>query len=331
MVAQRAGVSVSTVSRVLNKSPFVASKTVKRVHEAIDDLQYSPSSLARGLRVSETKTIGVIVSNIMNSFFTSMVRGVEDGANEANYSVILCNTDEKASKETTYLKTLVNKQVDGIILAGTGDIHNLQKPLGSVPLVLVDREISAENKIDTVLVDNVGGSYKAVRHLIEQGYRRIGIIAGSNVTTTGYGRLSGYKKALEKVGVPIDEDLIKMGDFLGDTSYKLAVDLLSHTDCDAIFAANNVILMAALRAAKDLGRQIPNDLGLIGFDDVDWMQLGNPQISAIRQPTYEIGKQAIQMLLRRIGGSVEEPEKEILDVDLIVRESTSRNDSVKRS
>lgn len=331
-VAQKAGISESTVSRVLNHSPLVALQTAHRVRAVISELGYSPSELARGLRVNETRTIGVIVSNVMNSFFTSVVRGIEDAANDSKYSIMLCNTDEKPEKEIQYIHTLIRKQVDGIILASTGGISSCEELVSSTPVVLVDRNIGQADSspFDTVLVDNCGGAYEAVTHLLEEGYQHIGIITGSNVTTTGYGRLAGYKKALHRAGRRLDEHLIKIGDFLGTSSYRLARELLTQTDCDAIFTANNIILTATLRAADDLHRRIPEELGLISFDNVEWMQYSRLRISAIIQPTYEIGQTAMHLLLDRIAGSTEKPRQIVLDVKLAARESSRRNKCIER-
>lgn len=326
IVAQKAGVSESTVSRVLNHSPLVKPATAHRVHAVISELGYTPNELARGLRVNETHTIGVIVSNVLNSFFTSVVRGIEDIANDFNYSIVLCNTDEKPEKEIQYIHTLIRKQVDGLIIASTGGIPNYKKLVNDTPVVFVDREATETdlNQFDTVLVENCEGACCAVTHLIEEGYRRVGIITGNNVTTTGYGRLLGYQKALRQAGIKLDEHLIKIGDFLGNNSYRLARELLTQTDCDAVFTANNMILMGALRASTDLGRRIPEELGLISFDDMEWMQYSRPQISAMVQPTYEIGQTAMHLLLDRIAGANKRPMRVVLEVKLAARESSHR-------
>lgn len=326
IVAQKAQVSQSTVSRVLNNSPLVKETTANKVRQVIKELGYTPNELARGLRSNETKTVGVIVSNVLNPFFTSIVRGIEDLANKANYHIMLCNTDEKAEKEQQYIQALLSKRVDGLIIASTGTKNDYAALIGNKPVVFVDRKPEGSNKgkFDTVLVHNRDGSRKAVTQLIEAGYQRIGIITGSNVSTTGYERLSGYEQAFSDKKLPLDRSLIKLGDFLGHTAYQNAIDLIKNCSCDAIFAANNMILLGVLKAVTELGVKIPNEVGISAFDDLEWMQFCQPQITAVRQPTYEMGTAAMSLLLDRIAES-EEPTREInLPVELIVRQSSQK-------
>lgn len=331
IVAQKAQVSQSTVSRVLNNSPLVKETTANKVRQVIKELGYTPNELARGLRSNETKTVGVIVSNVLNPFFTSIVRGIEDLANKANYHIMLCNTDEKAEKEQQYIQALLSKRVDGLIIASTGTKNDYAALIGNKPVVFVDRKPEGSNKgkFDTVLVHNRDGSRKAVTQLIEAGYQRIGIITGSNVSTTGYERLSGYEQAFSDKKLPLDRSLVKLGDFLGHTAYQNAIDLITNCSCDAIFAANNMILLGVLKAVTELGVKIPNEVGISAFDDLEWMQFCQPQITAVRQPTYKMGTTAMSLLLDRIAES-EEPAREInLPVELIVRQS-SQNKSLKK-
>lgn len=327
LIAQRANVSKATVSRVINNSPLVKNKTKERVERVIKDLNYMPSELARGLRISETKTIGIIVSNILNPFFTGIVRGVEDLSNAANYNIVLCNTDEEPEKEREYLHTLLSKRVDGLIIASTGIQNDYSQMIKRIPIVFIDRRPDNNNPgaFDTVLVDNIEGSLKVVDHLIKSGYRRIGIIAGSDAYTTGYERLLGYKQALKKNNLEIDDNLIKIGDFLGHTSYENAKELLLDGKCDSIFVTNNIILLGALKAMEELGIKSPRDIGLVTFDDMEWMQYCQPRLTAITQPTYLMGTTAMQLLLDRIANKLSsEPKEIILPVELIVRDSSQK-------
>lgn len=326
IVAKKANVSQTTVSRVLNNSSLVKEATAQRVRRVMEELGYQPNELARGLRSNETKTVGVIVSNVLNPFFTSVVRGIEDVANKANYNIMLCNTDEKAEKEQQYIQALISKRVDGLIIASTGTKNDYSALTGNKPMVFVDRKPEGKNKgrFDAVLVQNREGSYDAVTQLIEAGFRRIGIISGPNVSTTGYQRLVGYEQALEGAGIPADKTLIKYGDFLGHTSYENTVELIKNAKCDAIFAANNMILLGVLGALSDLGLKIPDDIGLSAFDDLEWMQFCQPQITAVRQPTYEMGTTAMSLLLDRIAGSTEPVKKIMLPVELILRKSSQK-------
>ena len=326
MVAKKAQVSNSTVSRVLNNSPLVRPETADKVRSVIAELGYQPSELARGLRMNETKTIGVIVSNVLNHFFTGMVRGIEDVANRADYNIVLCNTDEKPQKEQRYLKALLSKRVDGLIIASTGPQNDYSALVCNLPIVFVDRRPGGKSAdlFDTILVDNRGGSFQAVEHLLENGYRRIGIITGSDIGTTGSERLLGYKDALAKWGIPVDETLIKMGDFLGNTAYQHAHELLCQENgCDAIFAANNIILLATMKALRDAKKRCPQDIGLVAFDDMDWMEYCTPRFTAVAQPTYQMGTLAMEMLLEHIASKqAHVPRQVVLPVHLEIRESS---------
>ena len=324
-IARISGVSRTTVSRVLNKSPLVHQETANTVNEVIDRLKYQPSELARGLRSKETKTIGVIVTNILNPFFTSIVRGVEDVANRYNYNIIICNTDESYEKETQYCNVLVSKHVDGLIIASTGKKYDPQDLTDGIPIVFIDRSPKGlENQFDTILVNNQEGSYQIVKHLLETGYRRIGLIGGFSQLSTGYERLMGYRQAHKEYGIKIDENLIKSGDFLGHTSYRQAMEVILKSNCDAIYAMNNMILHGVMKALKELKVRVPLDIGLATFDDLEWMEHCGISITAVKQPAYEIGTMAMNMLLDRISGSVVEAKSVMLDVVVNIRESTQR-------
>lgn len=322
-VARLSGISRTTVSRVINNSPLVKEETALKVKQVMRDLGYQPNELARGLRNNETKTVGVIVSNVLNPFFTAVVRGVEDVANAENYSIILCNTDEKNEKESQYIKMLLGKRVDGLIIASTGAKCDYDTLAAEKPIVFIDRRPPIkEGTYDVILVANQEGSYRLTKHLIAQGYRRIGIVIGSVEATTGHGRLMGYYQALKENNIEIDERLIKTDDFLGSFSYEKTKELLKDGLCDAIYASNNIILSGVLRAMKEEDIKYPQDMGLAAFDDLEWMEYCPVPITAVKQPTYEIGMVAMQTLLKRIAGSHEEPKEISLDVTLTVRDSS---------
>lgn len=326
LVAEKARVSRATVSRVLNNSPLVKEETAERVREVIKELGYTPSGIARGLRINETRTVGVIISNIMGSFFTSVVRGIEDVANKMNYNIILCNTDDNPEKEIQYLRDMVSKKVDGLIISGANIGTDYFSIVGDKKIVFFDRKPIHEEqgKYDIVLVQNREGGRKAVAHLIEKGYRRIGIINGSVESTTGRERLKGYECALREHGMEICPEFIRTGDFLGSNSYDVAKDLLINYECDALFAANDLILWGVLKAARELGKKVPQELGIVAFDDMEWRQFCDPQITSVTQPTYEIGATAMRLLLDRIAGNMEESREVVLPVGLEVRGSTQR-------
>jgi len=324
LVAKMAQVSQTTVSRVLNNSPLVKKETETRVREVINELGYAPSELARSLRINETKTVGVIISNIMGSFYTAVVRGIEDVASKRNYSIILCNTDDDPEKERRYLKELISRKVDGLIVSSAymgADYYNI---VGDQKIVFFDRRPNGDiqSKYDIVLVQNREGSRQAVTHLIEKGYKRIGIINGSVDSTTGRERLRGYEIALEENGMTVEPELIKTGDFLASNTYEDVMDLLVNQHCDALFATNDLILWGVLKAARALNKKIPEELGIVAFDDMEWRQFSNPRITSVKQPTYEIGATAMNLLLERIAGDMGDSREVILPVGLEIREST---------
>ncbi|MGO2603309.1 MAG: LacI family DNA-binding transcriptional regulator [Alkalibacterium gilvum] len=320
MVADEAGVSEATVSRVINNSKKVKYETSQKVKKTIKELGYQPNELARSLRSNSTKTIGVIISNILNPFFTSVVRGIEDYANQNDYNVIICNTDENSEKEKRYVQTLINRKVDGLIIATTGNISNYRSLVNKTPVVFIDRIPHKDDRenFDIVLVENEVATYQAVSHLIKVGYRNIGIITGNDVSTTGYERLLGYKKALKEFDLPVQPDLIKVGSFLGDDSYKLASKLLTETNCDTIFSGNNMILMGTLKAVKNLN-EIEKKIGLMSFDDEEWLNYSSLEIDSVKQPTILLGEKAIKILLDRISGQGGKYKEIRCQAELVIR------------
>lgn len=321
-IASKAGVSKSTVSRVLNNVGNVNEKTFDKVMQVIKEMDYQPNELARSLRINNTNTIGVVISNILNPFFTSLVRSIEDFANENKYHVIICNTDEKIEKEIEYVRTLINRKVDGLIVATTGNIMNYQELVGETPIVFVDRIPHEEDrkKFDIVLVDNEQASYRVTRYLINKGCANIGIITGDDISTTGYERLIGYKKALRESNLQIKNELIKIGSFLGEDSYTLAKELLSNTSCDAIFATNSLILKGVLDAVKNLNLLEQKNIKLFSFDDEDWYEHSSIKINSIKQPITEIGKKSLELLLNKIERNNNTYDEVRYETELIIRD-----------
>lgn len=325
-VAKKAGVSTATVSRVMNKSNLVTEETKEKVVKAIEELNYKPSSLARSLRLQKTKTIGLIVSNILNPFYTSIVRGMEDRANNTEYNIILCNSDEDTQKEIKYIDTLVSKNIDGLIISCTGSKIDYYSHIGKTPIVFLDRRPCYINQspFGTILVDNIDGSKKAVSHLFENGFTRVGIITGSETQTTGKERLEGYKLAHSKAGKKIDPNLIKVGNFLGSDAYKLAKGLLIDEKVDSIFSTNNRILLGVIQAINELNLQIPTEIGIVTFDEIEWLKYFSPSITSVEQPTNEIGKKAVDLLLEQIHNKNFTGKEIVLEVKLNIRKSSTR-------
>ena len=322
-VARRVGVSTATVSRVLNDQPNVKPEVRAKVIEAIEALNYRPSRVARRLRSKGTQVIGLIISDIQNFFFTSVTRGIEDVASRNGYSLILCNTDEDIGRERLYLEVMHAEHVAGIILASAIETgHDLALFTNEIPIVALDRLIT-DVEVDSVLVDNIGGAKKAVLHLLSLGHRRIGLITGQQQLTTARERLIGYEQALMEFGLPMDPALIRYADFRQvSDSHEKAHELLTSPDRPtALFTVNTMNTLGMLTAIRELGLRVPDDIAVAAFDDIPWGMLLDPPLTAVLQPTYELGKTAAEMLLARIANPSRPPKQVRLELELVVRES----------
>ncbi|MBI5032709.1 MAG: LacI family DNA-binding transcriptional regulator [Chloroflexi bacterium] len=323
-VAKRAGVSAITVSRVINNSGAVNSATRERVNQAIEELGYVPNTLAKSFRSKQTSLIALVLSDITNPFWTTIARGVEDTAEKNGFHVILCNTDENPEKEANYINVLLQRRVDGIIIASTINDKNrfLMLKRHALPCVLLDRRVDGF-KCDTVVSDGREGARKMTEHLIRRGYHRIAIVAGPPTISTAQERVEGYCQALRENQVPIDEGLIVRGSYRQDNGYESVKQLLkSDPRPQAIFAGNNFIAVGALHAIRELGLRIPEDVALAGFDDIPQGTLISPALTVVSQRAYEMGVAAAQSLITRLSGKYRGKAREIvLATDIIIRES----------
>jgi len=322
-VAARADVSTATVSHVLNDTRFVAPETREAVLRAIRDLNYHPSAIARSLITHKTHTVGMVVSDITNVFFGQMIRGALDTITPFDYTLLLCTTEESLTREEQYLELLFKGKVDGFIAAATSQKWSMLQVVEAfqIPIVFVDRVFEGMRG-PHVGVDNEAGAFLAVSHLIEDGHRRIGIVAGPEWMSTMQQRLVGYRRALQAHGLPIDESLIGYGLLDPDAGRRCALGLLDRPDAPtALLANNNFLTLGALLALKQLGRRCPEDVALVGFDDHPWAPVAAPPLTAVRQPDYEIGRRAADLLLRMLAGEVVGDERVLLRPELIVRES----------
>jgi len=326
-VARRAGVSVSTVSHVLNGTRFVSDDLRERVLAAMRDLDFEPNAAARMLSLKRSNTIGLIVSDIRNPFFASVARGVEDVAQERGYTVVLCNSDETLVKEAACLKALQNRQVDGVLLASAGaaDEYVARLVHAGYPVVLVDRDLPGLT-VSAVLLDNEGAAYSAVRHLIERGHRRIGMISGRDSITTTTERVAGYERALRESELELDPCLVISGQSTSEGGTAATHALL---DLDppptAIFSGNNLMSIGALHAISSRGLIVPDDVAIAGFDDFPfpWSDAFRPHLTTIAQPTYELGRQAAEMLVNTLQrNEAREVHRVVLEGELVIRESS---------
>ncbi|MFI7129330.1 LacI family DNA-binding transcriptional regulator [Nonomuraea sp. NPDC050153] len=322
-VARHAGVSAATVSRVLNGHTTVNPELAARVHAAVRELGYRPNGVARNLRRRQTTLWAVLVSDVGNSFFTSLVRGVEDGGRQFGYSVVLCNTDENRAREAEYIAVALADNMAGVIISPADDSTDISDLVAAgTAVVTIDREL-AETEVDAVLVDNEKGAESATAHLLESGYRRIACITGPRRTSTAMQRLRGYQRALRAFGLQQDRALIRHADFREEGGYSAMGALLDEgVEVDAVFAANNLMTVGAVECLMERGVPIPARVGVIGFDDIPWARLFRPALSTVSQPTYELGRAAAQLLADRIENPARPVARMVLQTELHPRESS---------
>jgi len=331
-VAQRAGVSAMTVSRAINKSGYVSAATRQRVERAVDELSYVPNALARQLRSRRTKTLALIVSDITNPFFTTIARGVEDVAAPRGFSVMYCNTDESAAKEAQYLRVLIERQVDGVLFVptrGTGASFGTLRA-HRMPVVALDRRVT-DRRVDSVRCDSEAGAHALTRHLIGLGHRRIAVLTGRRMISTSVDRVAGCRRALEDSGLELDQDLVRYGEYnfgLANPTdgYQMAQAVLGSAKPrpTAIFAANNFIAFGAIRALREAGLRVPEDISVVAFDDLPAEWGIDSFLTVAAQPAYQIGRRAAELLLHRIAGDSEAVGQAVVfPFELIVRKSSA--------
>ncbi|MBU3228570.1 LacI family DNA-binding transcriptional regulator [Clostridium algidicarnis] len=302
-IAEKAGVSLATVSRVLNDSGYVKEETRIRVQKVIKDLNYTPSAIARSLSKNKTNTIGVIVPDIVNPFFGEVIKGITEVAEKSGLNIILCNTDESKEKELRALKVLTEQRIQGIIIAPTSaeDEFNSEylKTLENmgIPIVLVDGNVKYTT-FNGVFVDNIKGSYEATEALIKEGHRKIGVITGRMNSKPAKDRYLGYQKALLMNNIPLEEKYTFYGDYKEKTAYKITKDIIKMKDRPtALFVCSNMTTLGSLKAIYEEKINIPEDISLVSFDKVEILNILGFNISYVNGPSVEMGKLGMQMLV----------------------------------
>lgn len=321
-VARAAGVSTASISR------FLAGQTVRSadaIAQAIHDLDYSPSAVARSLKSGRHRAIGVIVPDITNPFFAALVKGIDQEARVAGLQVILGNSDEDAQQEEALLAALTQR-TDGIIMAPLieSDLSLVGLEATKTPVVLVDRDITMTTRFDRVLVDNLSGSTQAVDHLTSLGHTAIAVISGPLGSTPGRARHEGFLSAMAKHGIPVREDFIRVSDFREEGGYRSMTEIWALMQRPtAVFIANNLMTIGALNALHDQSVRVPADISVIGFDDLSFAALLNPPLTVIRRPDKEQGIVAARLLLSQLQGESSGTSQRVtLPVELSIREST---------
>ena len=327
-VARLAGVSVATVSAVVNRTATVSEHRAQKVRAAMEALDYQPDQIARSLKVGRSDVIGMVVSDITNPFFPEVIRGVEDAARKEGYSVILCNSNEDPEQEKRHLNTLFSRRVDGVLLA-CSDVASAYDSLARrrFPIVFVDR-IPRGLAHAGVSTDNVDAGYRATQYLIGLGHKRISFIAGRLTLSPHVDRLEGFRKAMQENHLAVRDEYLRLGDMQTETGYRAGLELLRLSEPPtAIMSSNNKMLMGLMRAIAEIQVPCPQAVSVVGFDDFAWTQHYTPQLTTVAQPTCAIGCRAMELLLAKMRAGADSPvlnEQILLKAELRIRESTGK-------
>ncbi len=323
-VAKRAGVAPITVSRVVNNNGYVSEATRRRVEAAILELDYVPNALGSSLRSKRTQTLALVLSDITNPFWTTVARGVEDAANKRGYHIIIGNTDESSQKQEEYLMFLRQKQVDGFLLVPTSTKSSNLLKKGGIPVIVLDRHFP-NYQIDSVRGDSVGGAFELTNHLLELGHRRIAIITGRHDHSTASDRVTGALQAFEQAGIS-EPPLVYWSEYNQESGYESTHRaLLEEPSLTAIFGTNNFIAIGVMRALRDAGVRVPEEISVVAFDDLPPAITIDPFFTVAAQPAYELGRQATELLLSRLNDEGPDgPQEIVLPVEIIVRKSSGK-------
>jgi len=327
-IARKANVSYATVSRALNNKRGVRESTRHRVLALAAEMSYTPNAIARGLVKKQTHTLGLIIPDITNPFYPEVARGIEDGAADQGFSIFLCNTNWEREREGDYLRLLAEKRVDGIILAPiNSEVEAVERrPAGKIPVVYVSNAPHGTQH-SFVVIDNVLGGFMATEHLIQAGHRSVGFVGSTEDSLTIEERLKGYRRALKKHGLPIEKKYIQLGEFKQESGYRIIRRMIADGDFPrAIFAENDLLALGILQGVKASGLSVPEDVAVVGFDDIPFASFPEVQLTTINQPTYEMGRKAVAILLEQIkgcdGSSPPGTPQIYLEPRLIVRKSS---------
>ncbi|MEX0780090.1 MAG: LacI family DNA-binding transcriptional regulator [Balneolales bacterium] len=324
-IAKAAGVSTATVSRVLNGSDKVQKKTSERVQGIIKEMNYQLDHVARRMKVKSTDSLlfGLVITDIGNPFFANIARGVEEVAYKNKHVLLICNTNEDPEKEKFFLNSMLSEKVSGVIIAPTAGNSAMFERLVSInfPMVMIDRRQKGLN-IDTVSINNEAGSFLAVQRLIKNGHKRVGIINGIKGLSNTEERLGGYIKALKEAGLPIVDELITYGNFVESGGREAMKELLSLNDPPtAVFSANNLMTLGCIKEIHERKLVIPDEIALIGFDDSTWAEALVPSLTTVKQPGYELGVNAAELLLKKLTSNSSSTMDIVLNPELVIRGS----------
>jgi LacI family transcriptional regulator len=320
-IAREAGTSASTASRAISGRGYVSADVRARLLEVADRLGYVPNASARTLKQRTSRVVGVVVSDLGNQFYGRLAAAIEETLREADYQMVLIGDNSESAEEVAGARTFLAMRAPGVIMTPVGDEASLMLARHGVSVVEVDRRLSTV-PCDAVVIDNERGARDATAHLLATGHRRVGLLVADTNWTSDAGRLRGYRDAHEDAGIPIDDALIvRIGFHAPDAEARIGA-LLDQGRPSAIFAANNLLAEQAWHVLRNRGLRIPDDVSLVGFDDVPWMGMVSPGITVVAQPTEALGRRAAELLLRRLADPACEPTVEQLEPTLVVRGST---------
>lgn len=331
-IARRAGVSRSTVSRVINNEPYVSARTRAKVMAVIQEVGYAPNPAARMLVTRRTHVIGVVIPRELITvfedpyYFPTLLQGIAEAAQERDYATLLWVGSSSEDEDRLYERVLRNRLMDGLLIASATRQMGITRRLVEhhIPFVMVERPATLEDQINYVSIDNIAAAQDAVNHLIDAGRRRIGHITGSLNNSDGLERVEGYRLALRRARLPYDPDLVVEGHFTSRSGY-LGMKALLKRGVDAVFAASDTTAYGALQALHEAGVRVPEDVALVGFDDLPRAVEANPPLTTIRQPIHQKGYQAAHLLLDLLDGKVRGPRHILLPTQLVIRASSGAN------
>ncbi|WP_256388328.1 MULTISPECIES: DNA-binding transcriptional regulator CytR [unclassified Salinivibrio] len=324
-VAHIAGVSTATVSRALMNPEKVSASTRKKVEQAVVEAGYSPNSLARNLRRNESKTIVAIIPDICDPYFSEIIRGIEEAAMEHGYLVLLGDSAQQQNRENSFVNLVFTKQADGMLLLGTDVPFDVSKPeQKNLPPLVMACEYAPELELPTVHIDNLTAAFEAVNYLTQVGHTRIANITGATHTALTQFRTQGYQQALRRAGITVNPAYSVTGDFSFASGARAMTSLLSLPEPPtAVFCHCDVMAVGAMQQAKRLGMRVPQDISIVGFDDIQFAEYCDPPLTTVSQPRYDIGRQAMLMLLSILRGRDVNAGSRLLDAKLVIRESVA--------
>jgi LacI family transcriptional regulator, galactose operon repressor len=327
-VARLAEVSIATVSAVINGTAVVSSKRSARVRNAMEALDYHADQIARSLKTGRTRVVGMVIPDVTNAFYPEVILGAEEEARKSRYSVILCNANEDAAQEQTQLNTLFSHRVDGVLIACSDAAISFDRLIRRrFPMVCFDR-VPHGFKGDAVSTDNYAGGYEATRHLIEREHDRIAILAGRTELSTHADRLEGYRRAMQEAELPVLDEYCRAGGMNASWGYRAGLALFGlRKPPTAVFCTSNKVLLGFVRAMNERGIRCPQQVSVVGFDDFPWTENFHPRLTTVAQPTRELGRQAMRLLLEQVERDMEERKtakyrRIVLQPELRVRESS---------